>query len=199
MADASVDAQAARDGLVREDQQALRQPNLGKPIDGSQSNGHQDPAAERADQSKGRQVRKLEVPEYSIYDSLISDIERMTQVLPIKTRVQRDLDDAHEQIRALTAKVAQQEKAIAKQAKELKELRDRGTELVTELVEQQTEYGTQIQALKAAGARRVEEVRRLEAEKFAHEQALGANGRPQGTQTVLDGESETILQQQEFS
>ena len=86
----------------------------------------------------------LEVSEYSIYDSLVSDIERVTQVLPIKTQAQRDLDEAHEQIQALTAKVAQQEKAIAKQAKELKELRDRGTELVTELVEQQTEYGMQI-------------------------------------------------------
>jgi hypothetical protein len=38
----------------------------------------------------------------------------MTQVLPIKTRVQRELEAAQEQIRDLTAKVAQNEKAIAK-------------------------------------------------------------------------------------
>jgi len=72
----------------------------------------------------------------------------MTQVLPIKTRVQRELEAAQEQIRDLKAKVAQNEKAIVKQEKELTELRDRGTELVTELVEQQTAYGMQIQALK---------------------------------------------------
>lgn len=69
-------------------------------------------------------------------------------MLPIKTRVQRELEAAQEQIRDLKAKVAQNEKAIVKQEKELTELRDRGTELVTELVEQQTAYGMQIQALK---------------------------------------------------
>ena len=70
---------------------------------------------------------------------------------------------------------------------------------MTELVEQQTAYGMQIQALKAAGARRTEEVRRLEADKLANEQAKGAKKRTQGTQTLLDGDSEAILQQQEFS
>ena len=120
-------------------------------------------------------------------------------MLPIKTRVQRELEAAQEQVRDLTAKVAKNEKAIAKQEKELMELRDRGTELVTELVEQQTAYGMQIQALKAAGARRLEEIRRLEAEKLANEQAKGAKKRAEGTQTLLDGESEAILQQQEFS
>ena len=38
----------------------------------------------------------------------------MTQVLPIKTRVQRELEAAQEQVRDLTAKVAYNEKAIAK-------------------------------------------------------------------------------------
>ena len=56
-------------------------------------------------------------------------------MLPIKTRVQRELEAAQEQVRDLKAKVAQNEKAIVKQEKELTELRDRGTELVTELVE----------------------------------------------------------------
>lgn len=120
-------------------------------------------------------------------------------MLPIKTRVQRELEAAQEQIQELTTKVAKNEKAIVKQEKELTELRDRGTELVTELVEQQTAYGMQIQALKAAAARRIEEIRRLEAEKLAHEQAKGAKKRTEGTQTLLDGESEAVLQQQEFS
>ena len=52
---------------------------------------------------------------------------------------------------------------------------------MTELVEQQTTYGMQIQALKAAGVRRAEELRRLEAEKLANEQTKGAKKRTEGT------------------
>jgi hypothetical protein len=70
---------------------------------------------------------------------------------------------------------------------------------VTELVEQQTEYGIQIQELKAAGLRKAEEVRKLEAAKYAMELAKGKKGVSQGAQTIVDGDSETILQQAEFS